>query len=93
MAMEQVLHQISVLCLSLANARHSPIALLRGLENGLKTFGISSKSLLRAKESESKSTQQRTDTPLQAIGNHRIFLNQQLALLERNGGHGLVAGD
>ena len=81
-------YQIFVRYLSLANAPPLSIALLRGLENGLKAFGISSNSSVPRKIRQLSKTAV-NDTPLQASEITNLFESATRAI-KRKGGQGLL---
>ena len=81
-------YQISAPCLSLVNAPRSRIALLRGLERGLKSFGISSTSAPRPNIRKLLKIAA-NDTPLQASEITALFESATRAI-KKKGGQGLL---
>ncbi len=81
---------LSAFCPVLISGERSPLstALLRGLENGLKTFGISSNSSLSRKIKQLLNAAA-SDTPLQASEITNLFESATRAI-KRKGGQGLL---
>ena len=83
-------HSLSDFCPVLISGERAPlsIALLRGLENGLKTFGISPNSSVPRKIRQLSKTAV-NDTPLQASEITNLFESATRAI-KRKGGQGLL---
>ena len=85
---------LSDFCPVLISGERAPLsnALLRGLENGLKTFGISSNSSLLQKTRKLLKTAT-NDTPLQASEITKLFESATRAIKEKGGGGVLLVVD